>query len=629
MGEAKNHKLFDEFSQVSTEQWESQIRTDLKGADYFKKLVWQTLEGFKVMPYYRAEDLNNLGYLFAPPGEFPYIRGNESSKTGWEIRQDVKLDDIATANEKSLFILDRGITSLGFITCSKKDKMILKSQTDFTRLMKDIYFDCIGLYFVCGNNATKIFNYLLNEVKAKKINPEHIIGAVDYDPLGYLTCKGNWSVSEATDLQNLKELILLANEKLPNYRVLGINGYFFNNAGASITQELGYSLAMANDYLARLTSQNLSVDTVCHHLQFNFGIGPNYFMEIAKLRAFRVLWARIVEAYHPSHKSSCKTLIHSVTSEWNQTIYDPYMNVLRATTESMAAVIGGTNSLTVRPFDFTFKATSKFSGRVARNIQIILKEETYLDKIIDPSAGSYYIENLTNAIIDETWKIFLKVEEEGGYLESLKKGIIQADITATAQTRSNLIATRREILVGTNQYPNFNEKVSEDTEERIAFPEKEKVKTIVVPIKKFRGAENFEKLRLAAEKHPGKRPKVFMLPIGNPTMRKARATFSCNFFACAGYEVIDNLGFKSVEEGVKAALDSKADVIVVCSSDEEYLEIAPAVQESINNKAIVVVAGAPASMDELKQKGIVNFIHMKSNLLEILTYYHNKLGIAL
>jgi methylmalonyl-CoA mutase len=629
MGDAKNQKLFNKFPPVTKEQWEAQIQKDLKGAEYEKKLVWQASEGLRVLPYYRKEDLKNKEYLNALPGEFPFVRGNRTNTNDWEIRQDIKLDDIPIANEKSLFILDRGIASLGFTTSQVKGETVLKTQADFSRLMEDIYFDCIGIYFVCGFNAPIILKFLQREVEIKKIDPMRVIGAVDFDPLGYLTTNGNWSENEEADFCTLKDIMVFANEKLPNFRVLGINGYFFNNAGASLVQELGYSLAMASDYLTRLTSQGIPVDTICHHLQFNFGVGSNYFMEIAKIRAARILWARISQAYGPSNEKSCKTIIHSVTSEWNQTVYDPYVNVLRATTESMAAVIGGTDSLTVRPFDYSYKPTSKFSGRLTRNIQIILKEESYLDKVVDPGAGSYYIENLTDSIIDEAWKVFLKIEHEGGYLEALKKGIIQADIEATAMNRNNLVATRREILLGTNQYPNILEDAKENIDESIAFPEDKRAATKVIPIKKYRGAMEFEKLRLSVEKHPGSRPKVFLLTIGNLTMRKARAAFSYNFFACAGYEIIDNQGFNTSEEGVKAALDAKSDIIVVCSSDEEYNDFAPAVCNLVKNKAIVVIAGAPASMAELKQKGIENFIHMKSNLLETLKQYHQKLGIAL
>jgi len=293
----------------------------------------------------------------------------------------------------------------------------------------------------------------------------------------------------------------------------------------------------------------------------------------------------------------------------------------------MAAIIGGTDSLTVRPFNYSYAPTTKFSGRIARNIQIILKEEAYLGRIIDSAAGSYYIENLTDSIINECWKLFLKIEDEGGYLEALKKGVIQSDVEATAQNRKNLIATRKEILLGTNQYPDSNESAIREVLNDIAFPTSSENSFDVKPISKFRGAMDFERLRLATEKHPGGRPSVFLLTLGNPVMRRARAAFSTGFFACAGYKIIDNQGFATPDEGVKSALDSKADIVVICSSDEEYGEVAPAVFNGINESAIVVVAGAPECMDELKAKGIENFIHMRSNLLETLKAYHKKLNI--
>jgi methylmalonyl-CoA mutase len=630
MNDTKQYPLlFNEFPPVTRKEWKDKILEVLKGADYEKKLIWHTLEKFNIRPYYRKDDLEGKEYMESLPGEYPYVRGNNPDSNDWEIRQDILLEDIEVANQKSLFVLDRGITSLGFICPAEKVRASLRSQNDFSRLLKDIYFDCIGLYFVAGHKAPDIFEMLKTETGIKQIDPSHIEGAVDFDPLGYLTTLGKFNVSETEDFRILKKLLLDASANLPNYRVLAVNGYFFNNAGASAVQELGYSLSMAADYLNHLTDAGVSVDTICHHMQFNLGVGSNYFMEIAKIRAARLLWTKIVEAYKPDLETSKQVYIHSVTTEWNQTIYDPYINVLRATTEAMAAVIGGTDSLTVHPFTFSYKPTTKFSGRIARNIQIILKEEAYMGKIADPSAGSYYIENLTHSIIEEAWKIFLKVEEEGGYLETLKKGIVRADIEATAQNRNNLIATRREILLGTNQYPNPDEKMKDEVVPDIAFPPSPDKDTDIKPLRKYRGAGGFEKLRLATEKHPGKQPVVFLLPCGDPIMRKARADFSASFFACAGYKIIDNAEFATPEEGISAALNAGADIIALCSSDVEYADLAPAVFNVVNKKAIVVVAGAPACMDELKAKGIENFIHTRSNALKTLEEFHRKLGIAL
>ena len=617
-------KLFKEFPPVSTEQWEEVIARDLKGADYEKKLVWKTLEGLKVRPYYRQDSLEEKKYLDSKPGEFPFTRGNNTNTNEWEIRQDISVDDMKSANEYARFILDRGVTSLGFNVKCKKGNCKIKGVADMQTLLKDIFIDCIGLYFNSGHNSPEVIKLLAEYADSKGIDKSKITGAVCYDPLGYLTIKGAWGAGEDADFETVKSLFDFAKKALPNYRVLAINGQHFNNAGASIVEELAFTLAMTAEYLSKLTEKGLSATDIAKQIQINLGVGTNYFMEIAKVRAARLLFAKLLEAYGSEYK---QVFINSFTSGWHDTVYDPYVNVLRTTTEAMSATIGGTNALVVRPFDKSFKEGNQFSDRIARNIQIVLKEESYFDKIVDPSAGSYYIENLTDSIIDEAWKLFLEIDGKGGYLPALKEGFIQDSIEKTANTRIINIATRREILLGTNQFPNFNESVKDEINQDALDAgtvtiEGDVVKTIV----KFRGAKGFEDLRLATENH-SKRPKAFMLTFGNLVFRKARATFSCNFFACAGYEVVDNLGFDSAEAGVKAAMDEGADIIVVCSSDDEYAEFVPEVNKLVNGKAIVVVAGAPACMDDLKALGIEDFIHVRSNVLETLQAFNAKLGI--
>ncbi len=617
-------KLFSEFPPVSTEQWEEVIQKDLKGADYEKKLVWKTLEGLKVRPYYRQDNLEGKEYLDSKPGEFPYTRGNNTNTNEWEIRQDIAVDDVKTANEYALFILDRGVTSLGFNVKCKKGNCKIKGAADMDALLKGVFIDCIGLYFNSGHNSPEILKFLTAYADNKGIDKSKITGAVCYDPLGYLTIKGAWATDEEGDFESVRSLFEFAKENLPAYRVLAINGQHFNNAGASIVEELAFTLAMTADYLSKLTDKGLSATDIAKQIQVNLGVGTNYFMEIAKIRAARLLFAKLLEAYGSDFK---QVFINSYTSGWHDTVYDPYVNVLRTTTEAMSATIGGTNALVVRPFDKSFKKENQFSDRIARNIQIILKEESYFDKIVDPSAGSYYIENLTDSIIDEAWKLFLEIDAKGGYLAALKEGFIQDAIEKTANTRIINIATRREILLGTNQFPNFNESVKKAIDKDVLESNKVTVEgDVVKTISKFRGAEGFEDLRLATENH-SKRPKAFMLTYGNLAFRKARATFSCNFFACAGYEVVDNLGFDSAEAGVKAAMDAGADIIVVCSSDDEYTDVVPEVNKLVGGKAIVVVAGAPACMDDLKSQGIEDFIHVRSNVLETLQMFNTKLGI--
>jgi methylmalonyl-CoA mutase len=616
------NKLFNEFPPVTTQQWEDVINKDLKGADYEKKLVWRTNEGIKVKPYYRAEDLEKLSHLKSNPNEFPYVRGNKANDNSWEIRQDVKVYDIAQANSEALEALTKGATSICFITCDK-----VNTADEFAKLVNNIHFGCINFNFTACENAPKLFGFLLDEAKKRGYDLPLMEGSANFNPLGILTTKGNFADSEESDFFNAKALIEKAITNMPKYRVLAANGCILQEAGASIVQELGYTLATANEYLSKLTDLGLSVDDVAPRIQFNFATSSNYFLEIAKIRAFRLLWANIVNAYKPASAESAKAFVHCTTTRFNMSVYDPYVNMLRSTTESMSAVLGGADSLSVKPFDAAYKKASSFSNRIARNTQIILKEEAYFDRVVDPASGSYYIENLTDSIATEAWKLFQKVEAEGGYSAAFKKGTIQADIEVVATKRISDIATRKETLLGVNQYPNFTEQVLKAIEIDV-LDETQKISPnpIAKPLKKFRVTEAFEVLRLKTEKS-GRRPKVFMLTIGNLAMRLARSQFSSNFFGVAGFEIIDNNGFKTTDEGVNAAVAAKADIVVLCSSDDEYAAFAPEAFEKLGSKAIFVVAGAPACQPELEAKGIKNFISMRSNVLETLAKYQEELKI--
>jgi methylmalonyl-CoA mutase len=322
--------------------------------------------------------------------------------------------------------------------------------------------------------------------------------------------------------------------------------------------------------------------------------------------------------------------IHAETGSWNKTVYDAYVNMLRTQTEAMSASIGGADSITVLPFNAAYEASNEFSDRIARNQQLLLKEESHISKIVDPAAGSYYIEELTASIAENAWKLFIDVQEKGGFIAALREGFIQAEVKKMAAKRDGNVATRRENLLGVNQFPNFTEKVEGELDAAVFAPvdltaECAEIETL----KPYRGAQAFEALRDNTDvySNTNKRPLAFMLTIGNLAMRKARAQFACNFFAVAGFDVLDNNGFKTVEEGVEAAQKAGSAIVVICSSDDEYAELAPAAFEAIAGKAIFVVAGAPACTDELKAKGIANFINVKSNLLTELKAYQSTLGI--
>lgn len=611
--------LFSDFPSVSTQEWMDKITVDLKGADYEKKLVWKTNEGFKVKPFYRQEDLEGIKTTEGLPGQFPYVRGNKKDDNTWFIRQDIRVDNPAEANAKALDILNKGIDSLGFtLKGSEINEELIRI------LLNGICCECVELNFsTCQRHSLKLAQILVGYFKEKGYNPEKIQGSINFDPISKMLKKGK---DLTPILEHAKELVETFAE-YPHFRCMAVNSLLLNNAGAYIYQELGYALAWGNEYMSLLTEAGVPADLAAKKIKFNFGISSNYFMEIAKFRAARMLWANIVNEYKPTCQCACKMIAHAETSSFNLTLFDAHVNLLRTQTEAMSAAIAGINSITVTPFDKTYETPNEFSERIARNQQLLLKEEAHLNRIVDPAAGSYYIENLTASIAQQAWNLFLQIEETGGMLKAILSESIQNAVNASNKARHEAVSKRKEILLGTNQYPNFNELAgSKAPLETSCCCEGKTEETAFTKLVTDRAASEFEALRLQTE-HSGKRPKAFMLTIGNLAMRQARAQFSCNFLACAGYEVIDNLGFATVEEGVEAAMKAHADIVVICSSDDEYAEYAIPAFQAVHGRAMFIVAGAPACMEELKAAGIENFIHVRCNVLETLKEYNEKLGV--
>jgi methylmalonyl-CoA mutase len=621
--EEKTDRLFDGFPPVSSADWDAKIREDLKGADYEKKLIWNTPEGFRVKPFYTGDDLVNMQYLDREPGSFPYLRGNKISGNAWEIRQDFRVSDITEAVQKIRMAMAGRITSIGLDT-TRIDKLLYP---DFQTLIRELDLSCISLNLTAGNESREALDNLIRAVNELNINSESVRGSLDYDPMGRLTTTGGYHLSEQEDFYVADHLLLSAENELPGFRVLPVNSYYFGNAGSTAVQELAFGLAIAAEYLDRLSDMGHDAGEIARHIQWNLGVGSSYFIEIAKVRSARLLFSNLMAAY--GEKLDAAVFINSITASWNKTLYDAYVNILRLTTESMSAVLGGCDSLLVRTFDSEFREPGNFSERISRNIQFILKEESYLDKVADPAGGSYYVETLTESLAEHAWQLFLRTEAAGGYIKAFTSGFIREEVQAVSDQRRQMLASRREVLLGTNEYPNLHETMDDQFREEIAFPAAEAVTgRVAEPLLLGRAAQEFEMLRLTTEKFAGGKPAVFNLTCGNLAMRIARSQFSTNFFACAGYEVIDNLGFKTPGEGVDAALASKAQIIVVCSSDEEYRTLVPEVFKKVNGKALVVVAGAPACMDELKKMGINEFIHVRSNVLDTLRHFNRMLGIG-
>ncbi|MDE5900021.1 MAG: methylmalonyl-CoA mutase small subunit [Muribaculaceae bacterium] len=611
MAEQKE-KLFEMFPPVTTEEWRAKVDADLKGVPFEKKLVWRTNEGFNVNPMYRKEDIADFKTTNSLPGEFPFVRGTRTDND-WLVRQEIIAEDPAEANAKAIDVLGKGVNSLGFHMHSVSADNLACMLNDIDLAKVEINISC------CVRHVEELTRMLVDLVVARGC-ADTFRGSVKFNPWRPNLVKGKDACIDAVAIA--KSLIASA-APVPGLKVLTVDSALFNNSGAYIYQELGYALAWGTEYLNLLTDAGLDVDTVARRIKFDMGISTNYFMELAKFRAARMLWAQIVKQFNPACDCSCKMAVHAETSRFNQTVFDAHVNLLRSQTEAMSAALAGVDSITVTPFDTPYKTPDEFSERIARNQQHLLKEESHLDKVVDPAGGSYYVETLTVSIAAEAWKLFLAVEAEGGFAKAVAAGTVQAAVNESNAKRHADVARRKEVLLGTNQFPNINEMAAEKIEKSGAACSCGCEKGPGA-LNTAREASDFEDLRLATEA-AANRPRVFMLTIGNLAMRLARSQFSGNFFGCAGYEIIDNNGFKTVEEGVDAALAANADVVVLCSSDDEYAEYAPAAFRYLDGRAEFVVAGAPACSDDLKAIGIENFINVRSNVLDTLRAFNAKL----
>ncbi len=611
----KKELLFDQFPGISYDEWRAKVEADLKGADFNKKLVWRTNEGFNVEPIYRAEDTADLKTTDTLPGEYPFVRGTRTDNN-WLTRQEIIGATPEEANAVALDVLGKGVTSLGF-------KVKDPSRETLDTLLKGIAADSVELNFTCCPRKALELAKVLTEYLRDNGALASFRGSIDYNPLRRPLRHGA-PVDIAAIVAETKELLETVKD-VPGLRVLAVDSVMLADSGSYIYQELGYAVSWGAAWLTALTDAGVAVDTIANRIKFNMGVSSNFFMEIAKFRAARMLWAQVVKQYNPAGDDACKMMAHASTSKFNQTIYDAHVNLLRSQTETFSAAVAGVDSITTVPFDTPYKTPDAFSERIARNQQYLLKEESHLDKVLDPAGGSYYVETLTVALAREAWKLFLEVEDKGGFFAAVNDGLIQQAVSEASAKRHTDVARRKEILLGTNQYPNINEMAAgkiENTQTCGCGCSTEGDSAKSLP--STRAASDFEALRLATEASPV-RPKVFMLTIGNLAMRLARAQFSSNFFGCAGYEIIDNLGFNTVQEGIDAALSQGANVVVLCASDDEYATYAPEAFDYLAGRAEFVVAGAPACMDELKAKGINDYVHVRCNVLDTLRDFNARL----
>ncbi|HLY18628.1 MAG TPA: methylmalonyl-CoA mutase family protein [Bryobacteraceae bacterium] len=535
-----------EFPPVSTAEWNAAVLKDQKGVAPKTKL------------YYRAEDLRGLEYLDSAPGDFPYTRGTRAGND-WSIRETVH--DAAAAQAA----LDGGADEICFVLGGQEIDKVLDS----------LPLDRCAVHFEAGERAVEALEALIRRP---------VRGSIDYEPLA--------------DFERAAQFIRAA--YTPEFKPVTVRAHRFTEAGAATVQELALALAEGVEMLARIPD-------VAPAMLFSFAVGPLYFLEIAKLRAARTLWARVVESFGGDPQSARMTVC-ARTAHWTKTVYSAHVNMLRATTAAMAAAIGGADALQVEPFDDTYRAPGETSRRLARNTQLILKREALLDRVADAAGGSYYLENLTDSLAKEAWALFQQIEAAGGFLDYSASGQLERDLAKSRLDREAAVGTRRTTILGTNQYPN---------------PAARMLQEIKRADSAARPARIFEEIRLRTERYAdrtGRTPQFLLLEAGDPKMRKARSGFIANFFGCGGFDC-----------RISDTLSGDPDAVVLCSSDPEYAALAPRVIQDLRDagKATpVIVAGNPVdSMEQLKQAGVAGFVHVRSNAAEVLRSWQDRLGV--
>jgi len=626
--------LGEDFSPPTFAEWKQTAEASLKGAPYEKKLVTKTYEGIDLQPIYTEADIADLsGHL---PGSGNHVRGAAAGgypARAWEICQDMHAPSAQQFNQALRRDLDRGLTGINI-------------QPEFVESLETALADIdptrFPLHMDAGCSAAEGLKQLHALLKKRAVDGKTVRGSIEADPLGVLAQTGQLPETPELLVAQMAEAVQFAAQNLPSVKTIGISGEPYHNAGADAVGELAYVIATAVYYINGLQAQGLSVDQIAANMRFTFAVGPFYFMEIAKIRAARMLWTNVVDAYG-GNSQSAKMTIHARTSYYNQTAYDPYVNMLRTTTEAFSAVTAGVDSLTTNPFNETLGNVDEFSRRAARNTQIMLKEECNLDRLIDPAGGSYFVEALTAQVAENAWKQFQHIEAQGGMLEALKKGLPQAAVKETAQKRRADIAARKSQIVGTNFSADIKEskptpvgksnRVSGGHPDSSATPATPAAIN-VVPLERHRQAHLFETLREAVDNfkaQTGSAPKLFLAAMGPVAQHKARADFSQSFFEVGGFEALYTGAFESTEAAAAAVIESGAGVTVICSSDDTYPELVPPLVGAIkakNPKIIVVLAGYPKDQIEShKAAGVDEFIYLGADAHRILSGILTQLGV--
>ena len=675
-------------------QWRTAVETELQGAPFDKKLVTRTFEGVSLQPLYTRADGVGLSHASVQPGSAPFARGYSNSgytAGAWEVSQEISGGRALDFNCALLSDLMRGQNSVAL----SPDRAALSGQdpdtasakvgvagvsiadvSDLSVALKDVDLAALPVHISAGANPLPLAALYIAHAQKNAVALKKLTGSLTADPLAELVAQGALPTSLASSYDALAVWTGWAERNAPALATVGVNAAVWLEAGGNAVQELAFALAAGVEYLRALSERKLNPATVAPRLRFTFAVGPQFYLEISKFRAFRLLWSRVAQGFGLTPEQS-KTRLHAKTNRWNKTVLDPHVNMLRVTTEAFSAVLGGIDSLHISPFDEVLGGSDEISRRIARNVHTLLSEEFHATAPVDPAGGSWLVEKTTDDLARKAWAIFQDVEKQGGLAAALREGYVQKLVATTAAEKEDAVSKRRLSLLGTNLFPNLKEKpVVRPAFDFAAFASKRATEikgrrpaapkasasdldalikaaasgaTIgqlagltvataeapVTPLPFKRAAEGFEALRKASDafaKKTGARPKVFLAKIGPVKQHKPRADFSAGFFAVGGFEATGKDAHETAAAAAQAAIASGAPVAVLCSTDETYPELVPVFAGTVKAAKpdlVVVLAGLPAEkalVDSYHAAGIDEFIHVRANVRELLAKLLKKIG---
>jgi methylmalonyl-CoA mutase len=615
--------------------WRETVDKELLGVPFEKKLVTRTIEGIDLQPLYHRGMVEAVPHRDTLPGQAPFLRGAHArgakGEFAWRIAQAIPAASAADFNKALLAALERGQNAVLLPAAFAADADTLVAA------LKDIHFAGAPLYLSVGASAAGIEKTLSAALKVRGEKWSALQGAVTADPLAVLATEGKLALSLDAAGAELAAWTDYAAKHAKHLKTVGVDAGWVVEGGGNSSQELAVALAMAVEYLRRLAAAQVEAKVAIPHFAFTFAVGSQFFPELAKFRAFRLLWSRVASAYGEVNHAA-EAHVHARTALFNKTVFDPYVNMLRTTTESLSAVLGGADSVQVGAFDEVVRTPDEFSQRIARNIALMLSEEFNFAEVADAAGGSWLVEKFTDELARKAWAIFQSIEAKGGFAAALATGEIQKLVGATATEKRKQLDTRRLSVLGTNLFPNLKEKpLGASTQAATpAVPAPATAAVTVTPVKAWRAAEGYEALRAVSDRYAaangGKRPQVFLAKMGPVKQHKPRADFSAGFFGVAGFEAVAKQAFETPEEAAKAAAASGAPVAVLCSTDDTYPTLAPAFASALKAakpSIVAVLAGLPAdqaTVDTFKKAGIDEFIHVRANVRELLAQLLAKIG---